>query len=209
MPNADFFSQLGLFVRKSFIDAETCARIQAEVRAGAPVPRKIIRHGVEMLDEDFRKSSTVAVSAATRAYIEERLLAVRPDLERCFGTTLPTHEPPYFGAYREGDFFMPHTDGSDNPDSLEIIKARHVTAVIFLNGQTDDPGDASYCGGSLVLYGLIDDPAWTQFGFPVASEPGTLIAFRANVIHEVEPITAGVRCTVVCRFCRAVDHPPA
>jgi predicted 2-oxoglutarate/Fe(II)-dependent dioxygenase YbiX len=40
----------------------------------------------------------------------------------------------------------------------------------------------------------------------VTGEAGTLIAFRANVVHEVEPVTRGVRYTTVCRFCSAVER---
>ena len=156
MLSADFFSHLGLVVKRGFLDREACARIRAEVQGGVAAPRKIVRDGVEIIDENFRKRSTVTVSAATRLYVEERLLALRSDLEGCFGLEFPEHEAPYFGAYRPGDFFLPHTDRADHPDAPEPV-----------------------------------------------GEAGTLIAFRANVSHEVESITNGVRYTVVCRFGRS------
>jgi hypothetical protein len=50
------------------------------------------------------------------------------------------------------------------------------------------------------FYGVVDDPAWRSFGVALAPEPGLLVAFPSHVVHEVTPVTAGDRYTIVDWF---------
>jgi predicted 2-oxoglutarate/Fe(II)-dependent dioxygenase YbiX len=54
-------------------------------------------------------------------------------------------------------------------------------------------------GGALRLYGLADpgDPA---VPFDIVPAAGTLVAFPSDVLHEVLPVTAGVRDAIVDWF---------
>jgi predicted 2-oxoglutarate/Fe(II)-dependent dioxygenase YbiX len=72
--------------------------------------------------------------------------------------------------------------------------------VVFLNRQTEQPESDSFCGGSLVLYGLVGEPDWQDYGFPLTGEAGLLVAFPSSVIHEVEAVTAGERYTIATWF---------
>jgi predicted 2-oxoglutarate/Fe(II)-dependent dioxygenase YbiX len=60
--------------------------------------------------------------------------------------------------------------------------------------------EVGYNGGKLILYGLIPTPDWEHYGFPVTAETGLLIAFRSDIFHEVTPVTAGERFTIVSWF---------
>ena len=67
---------------------------------------------------------------------------------------------------------------------------------MFLNAMSHEPGD--YSGEALTFLGLFADPAWRTFGFAPMS--GLLVAFPCHIIHEVTPVTAGDRCTIVDWF---------
>ena len=54
-------------------------------------------------------------------------------------------------------------------------------------------------GGSLRLYGVVD-PAQETVPLDLSPVAGTLIAFRSYVLHEVLPVTGGVRDAIVDWF---------
>ena len=196
MPTAEFFTRLGLFVRKNFLEQELCTRCCREIDEAAQTKATIVRtNETEVLDETFRKVKWADVPATTVSLVEARLLALMPTLERHFNVTLTGYEPLDFLTYQEGDFFQVHIDGGD--DAHHNHRERKVSVVIFLNGQAQQPAHDTYCGGSLTFYGLIDDPRWLTYGFPLNSEPGLLIAFRSDVLHQVLPVTYGKRYSIV------------
>jgi SM-20-related protein len=112
--------------------------------------------------------------------------------------------------YRPGDFFVPHRDvDMAEPNSRPpIIRARRVNLIVALNAQSATPANGEYGDGDLTLYGLIDTPEWKKYGFPVPLAPGSLVAFRSEVIHEVAPIGHGQRYSIVSRMLDpSVDAP--
>ena len=68
---------------------------------------------------------------------------------------------------------------------------RKVSVVIFLNSQSETPGPNAYRGGSLLFR-----PRGASEPFRLTAEAGTLVAFRAETTHEVEPVTHGERFTI-------------
>jgi SM-20-related protein len=77
-----------------------------------------------------------------------------------------------------------------------MSKSRQISAVIFLNSNSAQPGESTYGGGALTFYELLDDPIGQSLGFPLEAEEGLLIAFRADVPHSVAPVTHGDRYTI-------------
>jgi SM-20-related protein len=198
MPTAEFFTRLGLFIHKNFLDPELCARCCREMNEAAQAQATIAGpDGTDVTDEKYRKVKWADVPAATTSLVETRLLALLPTLERHFNVALTGYEPLSYLIYREGDFFRAHADGNNDADAPVFLKERKVSVVIFLNGQAQQPADDSYCGGSLTFYGLIDDPRWLTYGFPLNSKPGLLIAFRSDVLHQILPVTYGKRYSIV------------
>ena len=55
-------------------------------------------------------------------------------------------------------------------------------------------------GGSLTFYGLMKAPGMEKAGMPLAPEAGLLVAFRSDIMHEVNPVTRGERYTLVSWF---------
>jgi predicted 2-oxoglutarate/Fe(II)-dependent dioxygenase YbiX len=72
--------------------------------------------------------------------------------------------------------------------------------VIFLNGTADDDAPAGYTGGELTFHGLLNGAEWEKCPFPLTAEPGLLVAFRSDTVHEVRPVTSGRRYTIVSWF---------
>ena len=197
MPTAEFFTRFGLFVRKDYFEHELCARFCREINEAAQIQTTIVGpDDTDILDENTRKVKSADVPVVTGSLVEARLLALIPTLERHFNVTLTQCEWPQFLIYREGDFYKVHHD-TNGP----LLKERKVSVVIFLNGQAQQPADDTFCGGSLTFYGLIDDPRWLTHGFPLNSEPGLLIAFRSETVHQVLPVSHGKRYSIVSWLC--------
>jgi predicted 2-oxoglutarate/Fe(II)-dependent dioxygenase YbiX len=200
MPPADFFLNLGLFVVKDFFDGAWCERLRLEAAVALKSDATVVNKSIERLDEGVRKTKWAGVSTPTISAVKARLLAVKPRLEGYFNMHLTGAEDPQFLAYKPGDFFRLHQDNADDPDASAYVRERQVSAVIFLNSEAESPAPESYCGGALTFYGLIDDPRWETYGFPLVGERGLLIAFRANVLHEVAVVTQGERYSIVSWF---------
>jgi SM-20-related protein len=202
MSNSDFFSRMGLFVRREFFDAELCQRLRLEASSARHTQALTYKDGmgVGIVDENFRRAKAVKVSGQTRLSVADQLLAVKPTLEKHFNLPLLDCQRPDFLVYKEGDFFQPHRDINDQPESPQIVKERRVSVVIFLNDQTKEPKPESYCGGSLIFYGLFDNPRGKEYGFPLVGERGMLIAFPSDTVHQVSTVTQGDRYTIVSWF---------
>ena len=201
MPSADFFAKLGLYVVKDFFDADACARYRKETRASTGEKAQI---GGDLegpvVDESVRRATDILVGSSTASSVLACLQALKPHLEVHFKVALTDCEEPQFLAYKPGDFYLPHTDNFDKSGVATTLAKRKVTAVIFLNSEAVAPGRDTYSGGSLTFYGLIDEPRWRDCGFSLVGEAGLLIAFRADILHEVPPVTHGERHTIVTWF---------
>ncbi len=200
MPQADFFALFRLFLLRDFLDADCCARLRNEVRSGAAEAGMIWRQGEYLVDEEVRLARSVRVPAPAVSLVTERLQAVKPMVERHFSLTLAGCQDPLFLAYKTGDYYRPHCDGSNNPDDDDSIRQRRVSVIVFLNGESDEPREDCFGGGALTFYRLLQDRRATRFGIPLVGERGLLIAFPPDLIHEVRPVTHGERFTVVSWF---------
>jgi len=204
MPNSNFFARLGLFVVEDFFDQSMCDLLRCEMAAGNHTQAKIVAGttGLEKVNAVVRSTKDVNVSAATAALVESRLRLLKPKLESHFNLTLDDCEKPQFLTYQPGDFFRPHRDGDDDPRKPEYISKRRVSLIVFLNNESGEcrPETGTYSGGSLTLYGLINKPQWSKYGFKMSGKAGVLIAFRSEMFHEVTAVTAGERHTIASWF---------
>ena len=104
-------------------------------------------------------------------------------------------EGPEFLVYGPGSFYTPHLDASADAST----ESRRVSVVLFLNAESKEPAPDIYCGGSLTFHGLMDGP-FKKCAFSLEADAGLLIAFRSSTLHEVRPVTAGQRYSVVGWF---------
>jgi SM-20-related protein len=181
-----------LLIRREFLDAATCARIVAQMRAGesgaATIYGTMPSSGA--IDANVRSALRHAPAPETLAHVWQRLAGFQQDAGRHFDVALSQCEEPQFLRYRVGDFFVAHQDGNTGLLRLDS-EARRVSVVVFLCNQADAPEADAYCGGSLVFHDWRADRR-----LDLAGKAGTLVAFRAETTHEVIPVTHGERCSI-------------
>jgi SM-20-related protein len=190
-----------LLVINDFLSAAECVDIISEMRSGGGEQAPV--YGIKESDTVnplVRKVTRVTVSPETQARVMRQLLDRKREIENYFGVTTSECEAPQFLHYQTGDFFVAHQDGN-TPIIFDETRLRKVSVVIFLNQQSDEPAPHTYGGGSLVLHGAF--PRY-DLRFPVANNPGTLAAFRAETTHEVTPVDHGERFTIASWY-RQVD----
>jgi predicted 2-oxoglutarate/Fe(II)-dependent dioxygenase YbiX len=207
MVEPEFLGRFGIFVAREFLDDSACRQVREEMSLAASKIATVGAsdgNGDEDVDEDYRRTKMAQVSGGTRARIRERLLVLKSDLEASFSVQLGPCQTPQFLIYREGDFFRPHTDNQENPESPDWLKERTLSLVVFLNDQSDDAAEDGFSGGSLNFYGLLGQGRGGEMiGLPLEARAGLLVAFRSDVVHGVSEVTRGRRFTVVSWFSEA------
>jgi len=199
-----FFARFGLYIASDFLDGETCRRIREAMETAQQVEATVEDEGKHEIDRSHRKTRLAKVEPETLDLVRERLNGLRGRLGDHFGMELEECEKPQFLVYEEGDFFRPHMDSSDK--DADEASGRLVSAVIFLNESSEEPGRDTYGGGSLAFYGLLqDDPKGEGVGFPLVGSPGALVAFPSGMIHGVSPVTHGRRFTIASWFPTSSD----
>jgi predicted 2-oxoglutarate/Fe(II)-dependent dioxygenase YbiX len=196
----ELLARVGLYVERDFLDPAARAALVDELRRAEGKPATVVEGAEQVVDPETRRTTVGRVPPAVRAETGARLEALHPRLERHFGHDLRGHEPPQFLSYREGDYYRPHRDSAGSPDHPARIGQRRVSIVLFLNEQAEHGTDDTYAGGWLTFYGLLGDDKAAPRGLPLAAPAGLLIAFRADVVHEVRPVTRGRRYSVVSWF---------
>jgi len=184
-------SSLDLIVERGFLDASTLAEVLAAVRASQGQPATVYgRSDSGDVDARVRRTTRISPPAEVEELVRRRLLSRMSAAEEHFGSSLRELEEPQFLRYEAGDFFVAHQDGNTGMLRSER-EERKVSTVIFLNSQSETPGPDAYGGGSLLFH-----PRGASEPFRLTAEAGTLVAFRAETTHEVEPVTHGERFTI-------------
>lgn len=140
-----------------------------------------------VLDEATRKTFRLEVSETVKARVTYTLMSLLPELTERFALDLTACQPPQFLAYQPGDFFATHVDVIQG--ATRLARTRQLSVVLFLNARPD------YQGGELVIY-----PQAGQMGEVCWPQAGDLLAFRPEWPHEVRPVLAGLRYSVVSWF---------
>jgi len=175
----EFVDALHLFAIDDFL---TSTDLREIMRAAPSADATVSRSGGAdySVDDALRRTRRVSVDEDIERDFIARLEKVRDVAAMHFDITLREIEKPQFLAYRAGDFFVRHADRDRGG-----ANRRAVSVIVFVN---DD-----YEGGGLKFIG--DDVAIT-----ITPTAGQLIAFRSDALHEVEPVTNGLRFTVVSWF---------
>ena len=183
---------LSTFVRPGFLPDDECAAWCAEMDQ-APRQTGAVRDpdqpDTDRVEPVDRRAFDCDVSDETTRSIVERVARVAPEVAGHFAMALTQSEVPHFVRYEPGGFYRPHRDIYVDLVLPEPLASRRVSVVVFLN---DD-----FAGGVLRLCSHEAGAFESRNAIDVASEPGLLVAFRADTWHEVTPITHGVRSTIV------------
>jgi predicted 2-oxoglutarate/Fe(II)-dependent dioxygenase YbiX len=191
---SNILSKFGIFELEDFLDAALCADLRTATDAASMDQAAVYTKGAITVDETVRRTKSAKITEPAASGLKARLLDLKPLLESHFNLTLKDCNEPHLLVYREGDFFNPHRDNGRDPTE------RRVSVVIFLNRESREIAPNCYGGGSLTFYELMEDPRCSAIGFPVVGQEGLLIAFTADRIHGVTPVTYGERHTVVTWF---------
>ena len=182
-------SRPDVFIAENFIQAHVCSELKAAAKQSTAVPAQVTK-STGRVDLDMRRTSRLFLPAEKEVQITSYLQKLKPQLETYFDLELKGSENFQFLMYREGDYYKRHADKNNRIESPDYIKARQVSLVIFLNNETlnDDPD--GYEGGTLVI--------WTHGeALRVQGETGKVIAFPSHLMHEVEPVKARARYSIV------------
>jgi predicted 2-oxoglutarate/Fe(II)-dependent dioxygenase YbiX len=182
---------LDLFVERDFLDPATLAEVFDAVRASGGKPATVYgRSDSGAVDERVRRTTRVTPPVEIEELVRRLLLSRTRAAAEHFGLSLKELEEPQFLRYGPGDYFVAHQDGNTGMLRSER-EERKISVVIFLNNQTETSDPDAYRGGSLAFH-----PRGAGERFRLAGEAGTLILFRAETTHEVEPVTRGERFTI-------------
>ena len=184
MSGLALFRALKFLTLENFLTAEECARVRA-VMTESPSETAMVYVDTEgTADENIRRTRSVNVPRQLRSTITRQLDSVRDRAAQHFGVELSRTEGPQFLLYRPGDFFTRHTDNHSGAST-----GRQVSFIAFLNSDFE--------GGALKFYGGVQEK---PLELTLDAQDGLLVFFRSGWFHEVEPVTSGMRFTIVGWF---------
>ena len=184
-----------VFIDKNFLDIDVCRELIAQAEQSVAVPAQVTKT-TGRVDVTMRQTSRLLYSSQTEELINSHLRHLHPQLERHFDVQLYGFEKFQFLLYRKGDFYRRHADRNDKPESPDYIKARRISIVIFLSNQSQEEQPNSYSGGTFVVW----KNNLLKTRLKIEGEVGKLIAFRSDLVHEVEAVKSGKRYSIVNWF---------
>lgn len=194
-------TETSLFLLQGFLDPQTCANLREKAFTSPTTKAPVYMQGSpENVHENIRKTTSFHPSAETVAAIHDKLSQQKSALENHFGLSLTDCEPPQFLLYQPGDFFVRHQDGNTNQLDFDHLRIRRISVVVFLNDSCEEEKADTFSGGSLNFYGRDYTLANRPSDFSLKGETGLLIAFSADMVHEVAPVTRGHRFTIITWF---------
>jgi predicted 2-oxoglutarate/Fe(II)-dependent dioxygenase YbiX len=193
-------SKLDLLLIRDFLDNGTRARILAGLTSAPGQAAAVYRDAASgVIDGRMRRATRVTPSPEITESVTRFLLERKPAVEEHFRIDLSDCEDPQFLRYRTGDFFVAHQDGATGLLRSERELLRKISVVIFLSSQSETPEPGRYCGGTLAFHRW-EIGAGEDRRVDLSGEPGTLVAFRAELTHEVTPVTHGERYSIACWY---------
>ena len=175
----------------AFLDRETCRLVRAAMDRGTPDEAEVLDETIEPRVE-VRRADSIEVAPSIVEAIETHLDAARDSIARFFGVALAEREGAGFLRYRDGGFYATHHDRADVP-SWPGAARRSIAVVVFLNDSRSNGSNGEFAGGTLRLFAgeRIDE---------VEPREGLLVAFPADVLHEVTEVRGGTRDAIVDWF---------
>jgi SM-20-related protein len=154
----------------------------------------------DYVHETIRKTTSFHPSAETVASIHEKLSLQKSALETHFGLSPTDCEQPQFLLYQPGDFFVRHQDGDTKELEFDHLRIRRISVVVFLNDSSEEDKTDTFSGGLLNFFGKDYAAASGPPESSLKGETGLLVAFSADTVHEVAPVTRGQRFTIITWF---------
>lgn len=185
-----------VFLIHGFLTPAECADLVARTEAIGYGPAPLTTAAGPVMASEVRNNDRVMVDDPARAAaLWDRARGFFPPRDGCPAVGL--NERFRFYRYDPGERFRPHTDGY-----FARTGARSkLTFMIYLSGECD--------GGETIIYIDADDglplPDGTELRVP--PEPGKVLAFRHDLLHEGAAVRAG-RKYVLRSDVMYLDPPP-
>lgn len=144
-------------------------------------------------EKQIRKSQDLEAHVSDRQMLKSRLEQASATLFQHFQIQASRQEQAQFLRYLPGDYFKAHRDWADQ----DIYRDRVLSLVLFLNDHSEPEGFKGGRFSFLLPHPLHPADSQRLLGVPIYPQTGLLIAFRPQLLHEVSPVTAGQRYTVV------------
>jgi predicted 2-oxoglutarate/Fe(II)-dependent dioxygenase YbiX len=182
-----------IFMAEHAMDAATCRRVQAAMDVGVREPTEVIDDQMTVV-EDVRRAAQIEVPPAIFELIDGHLDAQRAAIAAFFDAPLDGREGVSLLRYEPGGFYKPHIDRADLP-AWPPAARRALTIVLFLESCREADPDGGFAGGILRLF-----PEGMDTPIEILPRRGMLVAFPADTLHEVSPVTDGHRDAIVDWF---------
>jgi predicted 2-oxoglutarate/Fe(II)-dependent dioxygenase YbiX len=183
-----------LYTHPEFLPPDRLEAITAHLytAAGEPAAVQAVPGARLAVNDEVRRAWEIELPGDLHDELVTRMQAEHAALETFFTTPLEPCAAVATLRYPPGAYYRTHRDVAARPDPSGMHR-RAVSLVLFLNSAR--PADnAAFSGGALRLYGIDGNPDGWRDVVPTA---GMFVAFRSTVLHEVLPVEAGTRLSVV------------
>lgn len=179
---------MGVFRQCGFLTPGECLAVRRGMDAGDVEQAEILAGGIRR-DTQVRVAALIEPPLHFVRGIEAKFESRRQDVTAALGMLLGEREGAGFIRYPAGGFYRAHRDRGDD-EHWEAAARRAAALVLFLNGSRASGLEGDFDGGILRLY-------WPQETVDIVPEAGLLVAFPADVLHEVTEVRNGTRDTIV------------
>ena len=181
-----------LFRHPDFLHEQECLYVRQAMNGGIVEAAEVLDGGLHH-QWRIRNASLVEPAGHVIELIEARLDACRAEVAAALSMTLGEREGAGFIRYPPGGFYKPHRDRGTDVEWPSSAR-RAAAVVIFLNSSRQGSRETGGFDGGVLRLFLPD--AEEQ----VTPQAGLMVAFPADVLHEVTEVRDGTRDTVVDWF---------
>jgi len=156
------------------------------------------------LDTTIRNTALHSLPKELQNLYENRFESVRPQIEDFFSLSLSKSTKVQVLEYREGSFYLRHSDDSSELRDRDgntigfktVAPERKITSVLFTTSYTPHPTDAQHFSGGELLFNFLCDENGNTI--KLRPEAGDMIVFFSNPYfsHEVLPVKKGFRLSL-------------
>ena len=177
----------GYAIWHAVLSRDLCARTVAAMEHAEAQPGRVLRHGAQQHDATMRACTEHPLALADALPVAEAFRCVARLVHHGAPALL---DGPRFCRYDEGGHFRAHRDRSHDSADSHAVRTRRVSLVCLLNDDTRD-----FDGGALVLHLPDGGGRFRPVNAPLSA--GSVIAFSAELLHEVRPVRQGTRYSAV------------
>lgn len=156
------------------------------------------------LDTAIRNTALHTLPKEFQTLYDSRFANLRPKIEYFFSLSLSKSTQVQVLEYREGSFYLRHSDDSSEMRDKEgktvgfktVAPERKITSVLFTTSYTTNPIDLEHFSGGELLFNFLCDEKGNTI--TLRPEAGDMVVFLSNPYfsHEVLPVKKGFRLSL-------------